>query len=78
MKKYILGVLSGMVIIPLIESIMEVIYSWIEVTKLLPAKLILKGNEELTELQERQEPTSTSCIGFQYTPTDEEDDDYDE
>ena len=49
---FILGILSYMLLIPVIEEFTNVLLSWIEYFKILPSKLVLKGNKELKELQE--------------------------
>lgn len=78
-KHFIIGVLSGLLFIPIIEEFMNVIMTWIQVLLLLPNKIILKGNKELTDLQLKEQEYETSCIGFQI-PNGEEyyDDDEDE
>lgn len=57
---------------------MNVIMTWIQVLLLLPNKIILKGNKELTDLQSEEQAYETSCIGFQIPNGEEyydEDDD---
>ena len=57
---------------------MNVIMTWIQVLLLLPNKIILKGNKELTDLQSEEQEYETSCIGFQIPSGEEyydEDDD---
>ena len=44
---FILGILSYMLLIPVIEEFTNVLLSWIEYFKILPSKLVLKGNKEL-------------------------------
>lgn len=72
-KHFIIGLLSGLLFIPVIEEFLNVIIAWIQVLILKPNKIVLKGNKELSELQ-GEEPVQTSCIGFQLSS--EEDDDY--
>ena len=76
-KHFIIGLLSGLLFIPVIEEFLNVIMAWIQVLLLKPNKIVLKGNKELSELQSEDEPVQTNCIGFQI-PTDEEDEEYDE
>ena len=73
-KHFIIGLLSGLLFIPVIEEFLNVIMAWIQVLLLKPNKIVLKGNKELSELQGEEEPVQTSCIGFQVSS--EEDDDY--
>lgn len=75
MKKYILGLVTGLIFIPVIEELLNVAFSWIEYLKIVPSKLVLKGNKDLADLQsEDEEYTETNAIGFQYIHQD----DYDE
>ena len=68
---YILGLLSGMLFIPVIEEFINVIMSWIQVLILKPTEKVLKGNKELEKYQEPEEYQQTNCIGFQI-PSDDE------
>ena len=72
---YILGMLSILLFIPVIEELATTILSWIEYLKLFSRKLVVKGNKELLELQGEDSEESTCTIGFQYTP---DEDNYDE
>ena len=69
---YILGLLSGMLFIPVIEECINVIMSWIQVLILKPTEKVLKGNKELEKYQEPEEYQQTNCIGFQIPSNDEE------
>lgn len=79
---FILGILSYILFIPVIEEFTNVLLSWIEYFKILPSKLVLKGNKQIKELQdEDEENESESCaIGFQYSPQEEDiyDDEYED
>ena len=68
---YILGLLSGMLFIPVIEEFIDVIMSWIQVLILKPTEMVLKGNKELEKYQEPEEYQQTNCIGFQIQSEDE-------
>ena len=68
---YILGLLSGILFIPVIEEFINVIMSWIQVLLLKPTEKVLKGNKELEKYQESDEYQQTNCIGFQI-PSDDE------
>lgn len=62
---FILGMLSYILLIPVIEEFVNVLLSWLEYFKILPSKLVLKGNKELKELQEEDGIESeTYAIGF--------------
>ena len=73
-KHFIIGLLSGLLFIPVIEEFLNVIIAWIQVLILKPNKIVLKGNKDIAELQSEEELVQTSCIGFQVSS--EEDDDY--
>lgn len=75
---YIIGILTGLVFIPVIDELLNVVYSWIEYLKIKPSKLIIKGNKELTELQgEEENEFETHVCGFHISPK-EYDENYDE
>lgn len=71
-KNYILGILTGLLFIPVIEEFINVIMSWIQVLLLKPTKIVLEGNKEINELQGDDEYRQTNCIGFQVPSNDEE------
>lgn len=78
---YILGLLSGMLFIPVIEEFINVIMSWIQVLLLKPTKKVLKGNKKLEKYQEPEQYEQSNCIGFEIPNENEyyyDDDDYDE
>lgn len=69
---YILGVLTGLLFIPVIEEFINVIISWIQVLLLQPTKIVLEGNKEINEMRADEEYQQTNCIGFQIPSNDEE------
>lgn len=71
---YILGACTIIVFLPIVEELVNVILSWIEYLKIIPSKLVLKGNAELQEIQnESGEIDSDTCaIVFHYEPKTEE------
>ena len=69
---HILGVLTGLLFIPVIEEFINVIISWIQVLLLQPTKIVLEGNKEINEMQADEEYQQTNCIGFQIPSNDEE------
>lgn len=81
MKKltaYILGIVTVITFIPILESLTEAVCSWLEVLKIVPMKKTLIGNNEIQDLQAKLEPVSTSCIGFVQNEEYPEDDDWEE
>lgn len=77
---FILGVITGMIIIPTIQLIMDLSLIWFEYFKIMPSKLIAKANKEIMELQDDCcGEVETPAIGFHYYPSEDEyieDDDY--
>lgn len=72
-KHYILGLLTGLLFIPVIEEFINVIMSWIQVLLLKPTKIVLEGNKKINELQDNDdEYQQTSCIGFQVPSNEDE------
>ena len=71
-KNYMLGILSGLLFITVIEEFINVIISWIQVLLLQPTKIVLEGNKEINEMQADEEYQQTNCIGFQIPSNDEE------
>lgn len=71
-KNYILGILTGLLFVPVIEEFINVIMSWIQVLLLKPTKIVLEGNKEINELQGDDEYPQTNCIGFHVPSNDEE------
>ena len=71
---YILGACTIVIFLPIVEELVNVILSWVEYLKIIPSKLVLKGNAELQEIQnESGEMDSDTCaIGFHYEPKTEE------
>lgn len=78
LKHYILGLITGFIAIPLIEELMTVVNTWIQTLLIKLNKIVIKGNKELSEMQDDEEYTETHCIGFQVDNEDYYDDDYDE
>lgn len=68
---YVLGLLTVLTFIPLIESVTEIICGYLELLKLSYTRKVLKGNKEIQDLQMELEPVSTSCMGFQYDGDEE-------
>ena len=81
MKKYILGFVTGVCFLPILDSITVLVQTAIEVPKGILSKKVIKLNNEITELQEQSEPVSSNCIGFEIPSSegyydDDDDDDF--
>lgn len=72
---YICGLITEFILIPVIEELLNVIYSWIEVMKIKPSSIISEWNEEVASKGDGTE--QTYAIGFQ-APDPELDEYYDE
>ena len=80
LKIYVIGILTIVAIIPLIESLVNVVITWIEYLKTIPTKKILEENKEIQKLQSEIEPINTFAMGFQ-APEDyvfDDDDEFEE
>lgn len=75
MKKYVYGFLSGLIILPIIEALLDVAYQWIEVLKIKPTKIINQWNNEI--LKSNSDGDEISAIGFEI-PSEELNDEYDD
>lgn len=75
---YILGMITVITFIPIIESVTELICAWIEVCKTSPIKKTLVANNEIQDLQAKLEPICTQAIGFSMPSTSYEDDKWEE
>lgn len=73
---FMLGILTVVSLIPVVESITEVIQCKLEVAKLKYSKAIMKGNVELMEMQAQSEPQQTFAMGFCATEEPEFEDIY--
>jgi hypothetical protein len=75
-----IGFFSAMFGIPILETVLELIISLLEIPKALITIKILKKNKIISDLQSELEPISTQCIGFEAPPDYEYEyeDDYEE
>lgn len=60
---YILGLVTGFILLPVIDELLNVLYSWIEVMKIKPSSIIAKWNEEVASKGDGTE--QTFAISFQ-------------
>ena len=77
MKKFILGIFTAIAIIPIAESLVDVVIQYIELLKIHSTKCVLKGNQEIAEMQS-EDCELSQCVGFDmpqeyYNEIDEED-----
>ena len=78
LKIYILGMITSLVALPIINEVVEIICSFLEILKGISTKKVLKINKEIMDLQEQLEPVNTNCIGFEIPNTEYEDDDWED
>lgn len=80
-KSFILGMTTVVVLLPIAESVTELICSYLEPPKVENTKKVLKGNKEIADLQIELEGyhDDGNCIGFQVDdPIEEDEDDWEE
>lgn len=66
MKKFISGIVFGITIIPILDSVTEFVCGSIEALKIKNTKKVVKGNVEIAKMQEGiEEKPETVCMGFQ-------------
>lgn len=70
MKKFIAGILFYVMVIPILESLVEMILGYIETLKIENTKKVTKGNIDIMELQAQTEQSYTNAIGFE-VPSEE-------
>lgn len=70
---FILGMITAVFGIPVIQSLSELVCGKIEAMKMPDVEKVTKGNLDLQKLQENSIPQSTSCIGFEVPDVQEED-----
>lgn len=77
---YILGLATGFIFIPLIEELINVAFSWIEVLKTKPSGIINEWNKKMVTEDQESVESDACAIGFHYTPNEDEyyEDDYEE
>ena len=72
LKYYLFGLITGFIGIPLVEELMNVVNTWIQVLIIKPSKIVFKGNKELAEIArssvDAQEIYIKSCRGRYYPP----------
>ena len=78
LKCYILGMVTIVVAMPIMEQIAEIICGSLEILKDKNIKKILKINKEIEDLQIQLEPINTNCIGFEVPSQDNYDEDWEE
>ena len=78
LKIYILGMITTLVALPIINEVVEIICSFLEILKGISTKKVLKINKDIMDLQEQLEPVNTNCIGFEAPNTEYYDNDWED
>lgn len=79
MKKFIYGLLFGLVAIPILDELVTVVCGYLEIPKAYSTKKILNENKIIQDLQVQQEEISTMAVGFKIPSIEEEyDDDFED
>ena len=76
LKIYILGMITTLVALPIIDEVVEIICSFLEILKGISTKKVLRINKDIMDLQEQLEPVNTNCIGFEAPNTEYYDNDW--
>ena len=76
LKIYILGMITTLVALPIVDEIVEIICSFLEILKGTSTKKVLRINKDIMDLQEQLEPVNTNCIGFEAPNTEYYDNDW--
>ena len=78
LKIYILGMITTLVALPIIDEVVEIICSFLEILKGISTKKVLRINKDIMDLQEQLEPVNTNCIGFEAPNTEYYDNDWED
>lgn len=78
MKKFIFGMFTVVCLVPIVQSITDIICGFLEIPKAITTKKVLKYNQEIQDLQEQLAPQSSSAIGFEIPNCEEYYDEDDE
>ena len=78
LKIYILGMITTLVALPIIDEVVEIICSFLEILKGINTKKVLRINKDIMDLQEQLETVNTNCIGFEAPNTEYYDDDWED
>ena len=78
LKIYILGMITALVALPIVDEIVEIICSFLEILKGINTKKVLKINKDIMDLQSQLEPVNTNCIGFETPNTEYYDNDWED
>ena len=65
LKIYILGMITTLVALPIIDEVVEIICSFLEILKGISTKKVIKINKEIMKLKEKIEPINTNRIRFE-------------
>lgn len=65
MKKYVFGFISGICLLPILDSLTELLQVVLEIPKGKLSKCVIKINNEIQDIQAQSEPITTNCIGFE-------------
>lgn len=78
MKKYAFGFISGICLLPILDSLTELLQVALEIPKGKLSECVMKINNEIQDIQNQSEPISSNCIGFEIPSSEEYYDDEEE
>ena len=70
---FLIGILFAYMFLPIIESITGVICTYLEALKAKGGLIITKTNNQISKINSEAEQVDTCQIGFQYTTSEEDD-----
>ena len=78
MLNFFLGMMFIYILLPILESLMAVICGGLEILKAKCNVKITEHNSKISQINSGLEEYSTRPIGFQYTPKEEDEDNYED
>ena len=63
MKKYVFGFISGICLLPILDSLTELLQVVLEIPKGKLSKYVIKINNEIQDVVAQAEPITINCIG---------------
>ena len=78
MLNFFLGMMFIYILLPILESLMAVICSGLEVLKAKYSVKITEYNSKISQINQGLEQSKIHPIGFQYTPVEEDEEEYED
>ena len=78
MLNFFLGMMFAYILLPILESLMAVICTGLEVIKAKYSVKITEYNSKISQINQGLEPPTAYPIGFQYIPVEEDEEEYED